>query len=114
MTKLYIMINLPRFWFVKIGISKDVKTRSRTITRSMPGRAVPIVVLPLFNARIVEGFLKRALKAHNTPLEGSGYTEWFWFYTAPVAFVVAVGVFFLELCAVVGMFYVLASMLELV
>lgn len=74
---LYVMINLPLVWLVKIGITTNVANRKRNISESIFGIAFPVVVFYLYDAHGFEQFLHRMLKPFHIPFHGSGKTEWF-------------------------------------
>lgn len=84
---LYLFVNLPFVWWVKIGITgRSVARRARQVDKAAPGIPFPIGFMfwPFF-ARPVE----KALHSFLSPLNaryyrGDGSTEWFWALAAPV------------------------------
>ena len=98
----YVMINFPLVFLVKIGIAKSVRKRKSQISKSMPGFAIPIFALPIPQARRVEQALHDLLGFMNIPYFGSGRTEWFFVAAAIPAIFVITLIFIIEF-----VFYVL-------
>lgn len=106
MTWLYLMIHLPKFWLVKIGISRNVKNRAANITDSIPGRAVPLFALPIIGAEAVEQYIHRKCAPLNRPFVGSGRTEWFYLPAAVLALGIMLLAFIAQLAALACVGYV--------
>lgn len=90
---------------VKIGISKDVQRRWRTIDRSIIGsKEQPIACFRVINARWLETQLKRKYAHRRKQYKGSGKSEWYnlgllarlWLYCT----IAAHGALFVIACAV--------------
>ena len=81
---LYLFVYLPIPLWVKIGISRDGRTRSQQVSRSIPGWAVQVCRVRVRNAYAIEQSLHRALCRFRLrfPMPGDGGTEWFWFVAA--------------------------------
>lgn len=81
MTIVYIMLN-PAFPFeAKIGITKNLRNRKTTISRSMDGFVFPAFIpLPFFwGARLAEKTLHLVFSFFRNPhRHGSGKSEWFY------------------------------------
>jgi len=80
---IYIMLNVPFIWKVKIGITTTGRSSKRRhdISATTPGFVFPIwlMVLPFGTARL-ESDLHRIFKKLHSPFsKGSGRTEWFLF-----------------------------------
>lgn len=74
---LYLMINIPLIFAVKIGITGNVSRRKKNISESVFGIAVPVAIFYIYDAHGFEQFLHRMLKPFHIPFHGSGKTEWF-------------------------------------
>lgn len=74
---LYLMINFPLIFLVKIGITGNLQQREKNISETTPGIAVPVIAFYLYNAHGLEQWLHRVLAPLNVRLKGSGGTEWF-------------------------------------
>lgn len=89
---IYIMLNLPFFWKVKIGVTtwKHLKARRKSVSKSTWGFVFPIWIMLLpFGVRRLEQDLHRFCKPFHAPFEkGSGRTEWFFILAAPIAWVI--------------------------
>lgn len=91
---LYLMVNFPFVWWVKIGITGvGVLKRAKNIDIDMPGVPVPIAFVPAPFVYQIE----QALHDLCAPIRcrfywGSGHTEWFWFPAAAAALVVIGGI----------------------
>ena len=106
MTWLYLMIHVPKFYLVKIGISRNVRNRSRNISDSIPGRAVPVFALPIIGAEGLEKYIHRRCAPLNRPFVGSGRTEWFYLPAAVVALGIMLLAFLAQLAALACVGYV--------
>ena len=62
---------------IKIGIARDVRSRWKSIGRSMKGWQFPVFFLPCFFADWFEGHLHRVMKRFNRPVQGDGGSEFF-------------------------------------
>ncbi len=91
---LYVMVNLPFVFFIKIGITGvGVLKRARGIDEDMPGIPIPIAFVPIPFAYEVE----QSLHSLCDPIRisfysGSGHTETFWFPAAIPALGLITGV----------------------
>lgn len=74
---LYLMINFPLVFLVKIGITGNLQQRKKGVSDTTFGIAVPVLVFYLYNAHGLEQWLHRVLAPLNVRLKGSGGTEWF-------------------------------------
>lgn len=74
---LYLMINFPLVFLVKIGITGNLQQRKKDISDTTIGIAVPVIAFYLYNAHGLEQWLHRVLAPLNIRLKGSGGTEWF-------------------------------------
>lgn len=92
MNWLYLMIHIPFFIFVKIGITgKSAKHRASGINKDkkMIGWAIPVFAMLVPNARYYEAALHRHCKGINVKfLKSSGKNEWFVFFAAIPYFLV--------------------------
>jgi hypothetical protein len=80
---LYLFINIPYLWRCKIGISKDVSKRRKTVNNTTPGWSLPVWVVFVPFAGNIEKQLHHFFQAFNCPFRmGSGRSEWF--LTLPV------------------------------
>lgn len=79
-TVVYVMVNIPFFWWVKIGITKkSTGTRAKSIDKPMPGFPLPIFAVPLPFAYEVEQWLHDVLSPLSCRFySGDGSSEWFW------------------------------------
>lgn len=66
---------------IKIGIARDVRSRWKSIGKSMKGKQFPIFFLPSFGARWFEGHLHRVMRRFNRPVKGDGGSEFFTYLT---------------------------------
>lgn len=109
-TVVYVMVNIPFFWWVKIGISKKkTTTRAKSIDKPMPGFPLPIFAVPLPFAYQVEQWLHDVLRGLSFRFySGDGSTEWFWLPAILVAIPVLSVLFVLSLTFFFGIAFILA------
>lgn len=90
---LYLMVNFPFVWWVKIGITGvGVLKRAKSIDIDMPGVPIPIAFVPAPFVYQIEQALHELCRPISARFySGSGHTEWFWFPAAAAALVVIVG-----------------------
>jgi len=83
---LYLMIHLPFFWWVKVGItSKSAENRAKQVDRAVWGKPRVIMAVWIPGAYFIEQDLHRRFSRLNQRFyKGDGSTEWFLF---PVALV---------------------------
>lgn len=109
---LYILINIPLIWIVKIGITGNLSRRIRQIDRSAFGWDVPIFAVKIRFAYAVEQSIHRFCSGLRIRFHGSGKTERFFVLAALPAILGAVLVFVLEwiiyLSIAAGFFYLVA------
>lgn len=109
---LYVLINIPLIWIVKIGITGNLSRRIRQIDRSAIGWDVPIFAVKIRFAYAVEQSIHRLCSGLRIRFHGSGKTERFFVLAALPAILVAVIVFVLEwivyLSIAAGFFYLVA------
>lgn len=84
---IYLFINIPFVWFVKIGISRNAWQRSRQVSKKVPGLALPIWAVPMPNAEGLERQLHGFFKRFNLKAKGFG-REWFFLPVLPVAWLI--------------------------
>lgn len=77
---IYIFLNFPFFFFVKIGYTgKSRKGRAKKVDRDAPGIVIPFFFVPAIGALYIEKRLHRWLKPFRvTFYRGDGYSEWYW------------------------------------
>lgn len=93
---LYVLINIPMIWIVKIGITGNLSKRIRQIDRSAIGWDVPIFAVKIRFAYAVEQSIHRLCARLRVRFHGSGKTERFLVLAALPAILGAVIVFVLE------------------
>jgi hypothetical protein len=71
---------------IKIGIARDVRSRWKSISKSMKGKQFPIFFLPSFAAQWFEGHLHRVMRRFNRPVKGDGGSEFFT-YLSPFSWI---------------------------
>ncbi len=78
---IYVMVNIPFFWKVKIGITTFGRASKRVmdVNRTTPGFVIPIFFsLMPFGVPSLEQDLHKLFKRFHSPFhKGSGHTEWF-------------------------------------
>ncbi len=80
---IYLFINIPFFWKCKIGISRNVRSRRKIVSKSTPGYVLPIWVVYIPFAEHLEQQMHGFFKMFHSPFQsGSGKSEWF--LTVPV------------------------------
>ena len=86
----YLFINFPFIWKCKIGISKDVRSRRKNISKTTPGVVLPIWMVYIPNADGLEKTMHGFFKAFRSPFrKGSGKSEWFMtFPVLPLAWLI--------------------------
>lgn len=90
-TILYLMVNLPFFWFWKIGIGYDAWKRAKQVDRAVWGFPFPVMILFLPGAYQVEQDLHRHFSWCNIRYyKGDGASEWFLIFVAPIVFALMV------------------------
>lgn len=109
-TVVYVMVNIPFFWWVKIGITKrSTGHRAKGIDKPMPGFPLPIFAVPLPFAYQVEQWLHDVLRGLSFRFySGDGSTEWFWLPAILVAIPVLSVLFVLSLTFFFGIAFILA------
>lgn len=89
---IYIMLNVPFIWKVKIGVSTwgKLKARRKSVSGSTMGFVFPIWVMILpFGTEKLEKNIHHFCKVFNDPFEkGSGKTEWYLLPAALIAWVI--------------------------
>lgn len=95
---MYLMINLPLVFFVKIGITgKSASKRAKGLNRSVPGLPIPIFFCVIPGAYYLEQWLHRSLSGLSVRYySGDGGSEWFWILAAPFALAVMIGIWVAE------------------
>lgn len=83
---LYLMVHLPFFWWVKVGItSKSAENRAKQVDRAVWGKPRVIMAVWIPGAYFIEQDLHRRFSRLNQRFyKGDGSTEWFLF---PVALI---------------------------
>lgn len=83
---LYLMVHLPFFWWVKVGItSKSAENRAKQVDRAVWGKPRVIMVVWIPGAYFIEQDLHRRFRLLNQRFyKGDGSSEWFLF---PVALI---------------------------
>ncbi len=80
---IYLFINIPFLWKCKIGISRNVRRRRRSVSESTPGWVIPVWVVFIPFADGLEKTLHGFFRTFRSPFHsGSGRSEWF--MTLPV------------------------------
>ena len=103
---MYLMINLPLIFFVKIGITgKSASKRAKGLNRSVPGIPIPIFFCIIPGAWHLEQWLHRSLSGLSVRYySGDGGSEWFWILAAPFALAVMAAVWWVEYLVVTLIF----------
>ena len=99
---LYLFWNIPCIWMCKIGIGGNYQRRSKEVSRTVIGVAVPIFAVKILFAYPIEKALHRTFQVFNIPFHGSGKEEWFFILVLPFAFAVMLFFFLLEWAIVLG------------
>lgn len=99
---LYLMVNVPRLWQWKTGITGvGIDRRAKSIDAEMPGFPLPVFFCVTPFAHTIEQSLHELYRPLHSPFyRGSGWTEWFLFPSAVCTFTVQVGVWVAEVLAV--------------
>ena len=100
---IYVLINLPFFWIVKVGITADPKRRWNDIDRSSPGKDVAIFWIKIWGAYYVEQFVLSMCSPLRRKFWGSGRTERFLFLAAIPAIVLSLFIYLLEYAIYIGL-----------
>ena len=80
---IYIFVNVPYIWKCKIGISNNVKSRRKNVSKTTPGVVLPVWAVFIPFAEKLEQQLHRFFHTFKSPFhKGSGRSEWF--FTLPV------------------------------
>ena len=106
---LYILINLPYLWVVKIGIGGNLKARERQVDKSAPGIDLIIFAVWIPYAYSLEQAIHRLCKPLRVRFRGSGRTERFLLPAALVAIPAALVAFVLWWGSLVVFCYLIIS-----
>ena len=104
-TKIYILGNAPYLFLVKIGISKNVKTRRSGVEKTTKGVPFVIFSLSVPFAYFFEQLIHVVCRPLNVGWYGSGKTEWFIFPAILIALPVIVFAALFEIVAVSVILY---------
>lgn len=99
---LYLFWNIPCIWMCKIGIGGNYQRRSKEVSRTVFGVAVPVFAVKILFAYKIEKALHRTFRVFNIPFHGSGKEEWFFILVLPFAAVVMLFFFLLEWVIILG------------
>lgn len=104
---IYLFINIPFIWKCKIGISRNVRRRRRSVSESTPGWVLPIWVVFVPFADGLEKSLHGFFQTFHSPFRtGSGRSEWFMtFPVLPLAWLILNFMFVVYWASVAGVIW---------
>jgi hypothetical protein len=103
---LYILKAKKRFLY-KVGITNNIKRRYKEINRNTP--CYVILYVPLWFAKDYERYLHNKYRLKNREFgDGSGKTEWFFFYTPFRLMFWLLAFFLIELSLLISLFLTVA------